>query len=541
MKLPSEVGTIIPPPIAPPLVNVSRGQALSPRHTRPRPLRAGNGSAALVQPVARIAANRRKPRRTWQAYLQLQQKRMQALHDAPPWLISLIVHLIFLLVLAMITLAPIQQQGILLSFREGATSLPGLVQFAPGPIEPDMPTFSSPETSTQMLEELRLNVPIELTTLAENSQNSLQSLAMEALQARAPLSLSSADLTSLFSGRSGAAKQMLLESAGGTAETEAAVALGLAWLKRQQQPDGTWSMRGPYTLGGRSENKTAATSMALLAFMGAGSTHKSGEYRTQVNKGVRWLVAQQDRSGFMAQVGRDNEKMYAQAQATIALCELYAMTGDSWIRPYAQAACDFACQSQSPQGGWRYRPRFDSDTSVTGWFLMGLKSGQAGGLQLNESVFPKVGKYLDSVGGDYNSGYAYQIGHRPSPSMTAEGILCRQYLGWHRNMPGMAQGLGALVANHGLSIQQPDVYYWYYATQALHHYGGPLWEEWNAKLRVELPASQIAAGPERGSWSPNRDAWGTHAGRLYTTCLSLYCLEVYYRHLPLYDSHQDSE
>ncbi len=101
---------------------------------------------------------------------------------------------------------------------------------------------------------------------------------------------------------------------------------------------------------------------------------------------------------------------------------------------------------------------------------------------------------------------------------------------------GMAQGLGALVANHMLDRNRPDVYYWYYATQALHHYGGPLWEEWNARLRVELPAAQETLGPERGSWTPNRDAWGTHAGRLYTTCLSLYCLEVYYRHMPLYDS-----
>ena len=117
--------------------------------------------------------------------------------------------------------------------------------------------------------------------------------------------------------------------------------------------------------------------------------------------------------------------------------------------------------------------------------------------------------------------------------MTAEGMLCRQYLGWHRNMPGMAQGLGSLVANHPLDTDRANVYYWYYATQSLHHYGGPLWEEWNERLRVDVPAKQEKQGAERGSWSPHRDAWGSHAGRLYTTCLSLFCLEVYYRHLPI--------
>ena len=29
--------------------------------------------------------------------------------------------------------------------------------------------------------------------------------------------------------------------------------------------------------------------------------------------------------------------------------------------------------------------------------------------------------------------------------------------------------------------------------------------------------------------------WGQFGGRLYVTCLSTYILEVYYRHLPLYD------
>lgn len=215
----------------------------------------------------------------------------------------------------------------------------------------------------------------------------------------------------------------------------------------------------------------------------------------------------------MAHQARENEKMYAQAQATIALCELYAMTKDYRLRPVAQKACDFACRSQSPQGGWRYVPRFDSDTSVTGWFVMGLKSGHAAGLEISTGVFPKVEQYLDSVGRDYNAGYAYQVGKRASPSMTAEGLLCRQYLGWHRNMPGMAQGHGALVANHPLDINQPDVYYWYYATQTLHHYGGPLWEEWNERLKVDVPASQLKQGAERGSWGPDRDAWGAHAER----------------------------
>ena len=81
-----------------------------------------------------------------------------------------------------------------------------------------------------------------------------------------------------------------------------------------------------------------------------------------------------------------------------------------------------------------------------------------------------------------------------------------------------------------------DVYFWYYATQAIHHYGGPAWDRWNGVMREMLPKSQIKAGPEAGSWEPGGDKWGRFGGRLYVTCLSAYILEVYYRHLPIYES-----
>ena len=120
--------------------------------------------------------------------------------------------------------------------------------------------------------------------------------------------------------------------------------------------------------------------------------------------------------------------------------------------------------------------------------------------------------------------------------MTAEGLLCRQYLGWDRNDGRLQEGLNLLRTDAPFDINQQNVYYWYYATQAFHHVGGPLWTEWNNEMKVKLPALQIKDGSERGSWAPQGDRWSI-GGRLYTTCLSIYCLEVYYRHLPLYDQH----
>ena len=119
--------------------------------------------------------------------------------------------------------------------------------------------------------------------------------------------------------------------------------------------------------------------------------------------------------------------------------------------------------------------------------------------------------------------------------MTAEGLLCRQYLGWRHADPRLQQGADLLVENlPSWDDGERDVYYWYYATQVCHHMESLHWRRWNEAMREVLPENQVRKGRERGSWDPRGDRWGQSGGRLYVTCLSLYMLEVYYRHLPIY-------
>ena len=240
--------------------------------------------------------------------------------------------------------------------------------------------------------------------------------------------------------------------------------------------------------------------MALLAFLGDGHTHKSGEYAEVVEKGMKYLVRKQNRNGFFASDARGHEKMYAQAQATIAICELYGMTKDSWLRQPAQLAIDFAHDSQSNEGGWRYEPKFDSDTSVTGWYVMALQSGRSAGLTVDLSVLKRVNEYLDTASSFEGAAYGYQARTDPSPAMTAEGLLCRQYISWLRDHPALRRGIDALLIEQPFDLEDRDVYYWYYATQVLHHYGGRPWQEWNGVMRVDLPRSQVRGGREDGSW-----------------------------------------
>ena len=77
------------------------------------------------------------------------------------------------------------------------------------------------------------------------------------------------------------------------------------------------------------------------------------------------------------------------------------------------------------------------------------------------------------------------------------------------------------------------MYYNYYATQVLHHWGGPEWDRWNSVMREHLIRTQIRDGHATGSWDI-ADRHGYVGGRVYMTTLALLTLEVYYRHLPLY-------
>src|SRR5262245_22973795 len=101
--------------------------------------------------------------------------------------------------------------------------------------------------------------------------------------------------------------------------------------------------------------------------------------------------------------------------------------------------------------------------------------------------------------------------------MTAEALLCRQYLGWQRDDSRLVEGVRKILDNP-IKWDEPNFYYWYYATQVLHHMGGDEWDKWNKVMREQLPKNQIKAGRDRGSWSPEGDPYGSKGGRLYSTC-----------------------
>jgi hypothetical protein len=194
--------------------------------------------------------------------------------------------------------------------------------------------------------------------------------------------------------------------------------------------------------------------------------------------------------------------------------------------------------------------------------MMALKSGELAGLEVPQSTYDSIRKWLDKAQASPNERHLYrynpyapntpeqQHGRTASKTMTSVGLLMRLYSGWRRDNDDFAKGADFL-AEHLPAMgttrdPQRDTYYWYYATQVMFHMGGDHWRRWNDRLHPLLVNSQEQTGPLAGSWDamsypagtrrvPIPDRWGPHAGRIYVTTMNLLSLEVYYRHLPLYE------
>ena len=349
-------------------------------------------------------------------------------------------------------------------------------------------------------------------------------------------------------------------------KTEQAIELGLVFLTKQQLSDGSWSLNfqgdgRPYAEDELASirSDTAATGLCLLSYLGAGYHHVDDKYAEVVDDGISFLVENQQENGdlYIAQDGNSNLSagLYSHAIATIALCEAYGMTQDPKLQESAQRALDFIAESQhDSRGGWRYSPGVSSDTSVTGWMMMALKSGELANLKTEEKTFRGIKNWLNRAQANENQPHLYRYnpwapdnrqqrhGRDVTPTMTAVGLLMRLYSGWRRDRPEMIAG-GDYLKDRLPEVGSPadpkrDTYYWYYATQVMFHMGGDHWKTWNARLHPILTRSQIQSGPMVGSWhpvSPVADRWAPHGGRLYVTTLNLLSLEVYYRHLPIYE------
>ena len=216
------------------------------------------------------------------------------------------------------------------------------------------------------------------------------------------------------------------------------------------------------------------------------------------------------------------------------MSEAYGMTHDPRLREPVRRAIAYTIAAQDAKGGgWRYRPGDPGDTSQMGWQLMSLKSAELAGLAVPEQTRQGVIRYLQSVSsGTYGGRASYRPGEQPTRPMSAEALVCWQFLGLAREHPACNEASEFIVSELP-GDGQYNLYYWYYATLGLYQLQGEGWQRWNDALRTALVSRQVKEGPQAGSWDTS-DVWGGYGGRIYTTAVAALTLEVYYRFLPIY-------
>ena len=332
----------------------------------------------------------------------------------------------------------------------------------------------------------------------------------------------------VFGGRSAAGRASSVSKFGGNKVGQERLLKALYWLKKVQNPNGSWG----------TSNPQAFTGLALLTFLAHGETPTSKEFGTTVRKAMEWISNDP--------ISKRHGNGYGHAIKTYAIAEAYAMTGVSLLEDAMNRSIRVVIDGQQNLGCFTYGYSLDEakkqDLSVAGWNYQALKAAYGAGCEekgLTNAIYKGVewlkGKAAQS---DVGKGFPYDGAKGKGGdkhTMRAVGVLCLQLYG-----EGKADEMKdeiKRIAEYDLSKlsyanpPSESLYGWYYATQAMFQQGGNEWKAWNRKFQKEIGDNQHQEGywVYPGKWHGKMDDL---TGKIYATTLCALMLTVYYRYLP---------
>ncbi|MFA4985218.1 MAG: HEAT repeat domain-containing protein [Candidatus Brocadiia bacterium] len=381
-----------------------------------------------------------------------------------------------------------------------------------------------------------------------------------------------------------------IKSFGGSGDGEESVELGLYWQMRHQDPVGNVSSMyysknctggSPCIPPARAEYDAGMTGMALLCMSSGGYTNVFGKYMDVYERALDYMITMQVGSGCIREKGTDeqayesggqqvvsyeNGLVYEQAIAVVALCETFAMTEDERLKIPCQLAIDWVQSHQNYPLGWRYTsiPE-DTDSSVSGWYVLALKTARMYGFRVFEKGFEGALHWYDKVtqpyseyetldlGSDYGDNFKQNIyekkgtgydDNQPLPSMTAISLITRRFIGFKRTHP-LLRAQANYLTDWKVAFDQATgarnfnfaFYFIYYTSMANFQMGSTYWSDWNKQLVPKVREMQVldASKCGYGSWNPGGALEGYDGGRVLCTQFMILSLEIYYRYQPLLD------
>lgn len=313
---------------------------------------------------------------------------------------------------------------------------------------------------------------------------------------------------------------------------EESVDRGLAFLALLQEKDGSWQAQGI--------KHPAATSLAVMAFLSAGHVPGEGPYQANVEKGIRWVLQQQQPNGLLSVPGW--EEMYQHGISTLMLAEVVAMTDAKTsreIKPKLELAVKRILQAQRTEmnankGGWRYRlDSSDADMSITGWQIMALRAAKNIGCDVPADRIDLAMTYVRACHDPQGGGFSYTQGSMPSAACTAIGVLSLELAGQDGRHSRPALQGGSYLLKNAIKYEDPHFFYSaYYGSQAMFQLGNNYWNIYRPRLHKVLLDQQ----QRNGGWI-NNDSVGVS----YNTSMAVLALTVEYRFLPIYQRDEDAK
>ena len=310
-----------------------------------------------------------------------------------------------------------------------------------------------------------------------------------------------------------------------TEEAEKSIDRGLKFLIATQNKDGSWSSKDGEKEGGYA---IAGTSLGLMAFMVEGHFPGFGKYGKSLDRAKNYLLKRSKDSP----TGAMGVKMYEIGLFTIAMSELWGMTSDPADNKVIQESLEQVVQiilrSQSPLGGWRYAPRPDSgqDTSVTAMVFVSLASAREAGVLVPTETIERLTGYLrDQAFDERRGGFGYQ-GKGYTIACTAGGVYAAQLAG-NRDTEWVSAALNTLENDPKMFSRKDNGHFYYshyYAMQAMVQAGEERYANWYPKIRDSL----ISLQQPNGSWQENPQDYP------HKTPMAIIILGTPNRYIPVY-------
>lgn len=317
------------------------------------------------------------------------------------------------------------------------------------------------------------------------------------------------------------------------AEIDQVVDKGLRWLAAQQHRLGHWTAQGRYP--------TAITALSGMALLSEGSTPNQGPYARHLQRAVDYLVRQSRSNGLIGDPLRDDRYTYGHGFAMLFLSQVLGEEEDldrrRELTNVLMAAVKFTASAQTSAGGWGYVSAKDGngfdEGSTTITQVQGLRGCRNAGIVVPKEIIDKAVGYIHACtlkdgGVQYSS-----KGGGGRPAITAAAIASLYSAGEYDDdfVPRMLEYCRRHLGPHNQSNYGHWHYAHFYYSQVQYRESGEVWQNYRKATYAKLLREASPARVSEGDGV----TWGQgYIGNVYTTALNLVILQLDNACLPIY-------